>query len=684
MKYKILLSLVVLLAGSSLLHAEDSTKYVPEILVVKDASEVDELKSKGVIVWNQREDMLLCAIPETLYYGDIMKVKGNKNVKISLPAKPAMDVAKNYFDAYKIHLGEGLDKTYTGRGVVVGFCDSGFDPNHINFLDKDGNSRVRRLVYYNETAGIRKVMDTPEQIKAWTTDKDSENHATHVAGILAGSYDANGYSGMAPDAEIVACTAQLYDAAILSACEDIVEYAKMVNKPAVINLSLGSYNGPHDGTSLFCRYIDLIAQEAIVCLAAGNEATKTNSYRMYFTDENREWRVRVHSADWAQFDMYGLTDVWSADDRPVKMIFHVYDEAINGTVYSVTYDVSNSGQSIVISSETDSEFAKYFTGEIAIEGEVSDLNGRWVTTIMYDTHTDEPSPISSGNWARYTIGVEIQADPGVVADITCDSQYSRFVAWPGYSYPTADLSVSDLATANNVICVGMYNNRKSIPSISGGEHEYNFEPFQVSGYSSYGNLIDGRILPHTVAPGAGIVSSANRHSQVAYPATIPMMSAVAENNGISYYWMGNTGTSMSCPYVAGTIACWLEASPNLSSGDVKELLARTNLTDVPEMDNPRNGLGWFRPYQAMLQMPELSQITTTRDDSHLKIYVEKDAIKIENPLNEFQEIMLISAAGEIYEQQIVNPNSMLKIDVSNYQRGVYVVRAANYAKKIVK
>lgn len=225
-----------------------------------------------------------------------------------------------------------LVRPYTGSGVVTGFCDTGFDPNHIAFLDADGNSRVRLLVAYDEPNGERTVVDTPEGIASWTTDNVDEFHGTHVANIMAGGFRDGLYYGLAPDADIVATTSQLYDAGLLSACEDIVDYAKSVGKPAVINLSVGSYNGPHDGSSLFCRYMDMLAEDAIVCLSAGNEGQRNNTFRAAFTEDFRIWRTRTMSGNWMQFDMNGMIDAWSHDTRPVGISFLIRDN-VDSSVY---------------------------------------------------------------------------------------------------------------------------------------------------------------------------------------------------------------------------------------------------------------------------------------------------------------------------------------------------------------
>ena len=74
------------------------------------------------------------------------------------------------------------NKVYTGKGVMIGVLDSGFDPNHAMFLDANGNSRFKVIKKDNNAP----ITDA-SAIKAFTTDYNRSSHATHVCGIAAGA-----------------------------------------------------------------------------------------------------------------------------------------------------------------------------------------------------------------------------------------------------------------------------------------------------------------------------------------------------------------------------------------------------------------------------------------------------------------------------------------------------------------
>lgn len=668
-------------------EAGGEAAYIPSILIVRSDEEAAELESRGVVIWHRRADMALCVVPADRGESVLRSAAGAPGARgdfSSAPrrAVPVMDVAKTHFNASAIHSGDGLPQPYTGRGVIAGFVDIGFDPHHINFLDADGSSRVRRLIFYNEPAGVRRIVDSPEEIAVWTTDHIDETHATHVAGIMAGSYNANGYGGMAPGAEIVAATSELYDAGILSACEDIIEYAKSVGKPAVINLSLGSYNGPHDGSTLFNRYMDLLAEEAVICMASGNEGVMKSTFRTTFSETSGTWRTLVFNSEGSQFRMQGLTDIWSADSRPVSVRLHIYDEVTRTSVWQSASFTPGEGQEMLVTTDSDPALAAFLSGALRIAGGVSDLNGRCVTTVEYDTQTSEPNPSSDGRWARYCIGLEISGEPGVHADVTADCQYSRLAKWPGYAAPTSDLSVSDIATGHNVVCVGMYNSRDEIPEIGGSFRPAPYGSMVIYPASGYGTLIDGRVLPHSVAPGGCIVSSTNSHYAEAHPELISTFCAEETVGGKNYYWNVNTGTSMSTPYLAGTVATWLEAMPSLTGEDVREILAETNATDCYDAADPRNGNGWLRPYEGLKKALARADVSVpVVGAAEPAVVIRGDVAEILNPSGGELSVSVVSLSGVMAIPSLTVSGTVATVDLSGLQRGVYAISVSSDRQK---
>lgn len=691
-----LLVMMILQPLSSAMAHSDSefdAEYYPTILQFDGEDELRDLESAGVVVWHSRENMALALIP--LDSADSVKTMSKIRKKGGSPrlaprrAHPCMDIAKTHFNAAGIVNSQAVGTPYTGKGVVVGLCDIGLDPNHINFLDKDGKSRVKRVVYLNELHNERIALESAEAIHHWRSDDETQYHGTHVAGIMAGSYADNGFSGMAPGADIVMTSCKLYDVGILAACEEIIDYAKSVGKPAVINLSLGSYNGPHDGSTLFNRYLDLLGREAIICMASGNNGDARSSIKLDFTQDDTRWMGRLFNSSWDQMQMYGMTDVWSSDDSPISFRYHIYDDIDNALVYSSPVIDDSTEMPYETSHETDAEFAKYLTGSLSVYTDISELNGRRYLEFVYDTQAHAYHSAEE-KWARYSLVIEVIGEPGQKMDVTSDGQYSWFSRWRDYRQADDALSVSDIATGDNLICVGMYNNRSEMPRLNGTVKDFGVQPLTINVNSGFGTLRDGRVLPHTVAPGAYVVSSISTDYTENFPDKTSTMTARVSHNGKDYYWYYNIGTSMSTPYVAGVVATWLEAVPSLDVDDIKQIILESNATDCYDFSDGRNGQGWLRPVEGLVKAMGLSSVAQgSIDNSETAIMIKGDSAEIYNPGYSNLSISLVALDGAVIFRDVIVDDTFRAIDLSDLSKGLYILtvtdgRNAPVVKKFMR
>ena len=148
-----------------------------------------------------------------------------------------------------------LTGPYFGKDVVVGIIDNGFEYGHPNFYNKDHTAyRVKRVWDQNVDTGTPPTgfsygveYINQDSILKVAYDLPDASHGTHVAGIAAGADRTNGntYYGIAGDADIVLVSYLSDDTDIANGIKYIYDYATSVGKPCVINLSLGSYMGPH-------------------------------------------------------------------------------------------------------------------------------------------------------------------------------------------------------------------------------------------------------------------------------------------------------------------------------------------------------------------------------------------------------------------------------------------------------
>lgn len=586
---------------------EREALFTPRIVKVVNETEADSLKDAGVEILRRRGDILLCLFPNAATRS------GNNAARHKRTIVPTLDVAKTYFDAASVQNGAAAGTPYTGKGVVVGLCDIGIDPLHPTFLDSVGKSRIKRVVQYVESEGIRCQLDGDEDYLRWKTDDPDMYHATHVCGILAGGGAGTPYSGIAPDAEIVATVSTLTEVGLLAGVEDIIDYAQDAGKPAVINISVGSYTGPHDGSSLFSQYLDMCAEDAVIVLSSGNEGNARNTLVSDFTDKRKEISFRIGSADWTQFRMYGLTDIWSGSASPLSVSVGVYDADTKETAWIDTISMVG-GETVTYTWEgVGSETEEWpFEGELAAEGGVDPENGRYRVALGYEFLSPQPS--TDGSWARYELAVKVSGAPGEELEVYADGTYSRLMGLSGNPAPSTERTVSDLACGFNVVSVGMYGNRDSVPrshpEVFQDDEVYQESTGYQSGatviYSSYGSLRDGRVLPLTVAPGATLMSAASRWFHEFYP----MHPHLRLGDTV---WFDESGTSMSSPYVAGYIATWLEAIPTLTSADVRRIIAESNRIDIPDPDDPHNGCGYFDPARGLRLALEQAGVESTPD-----------------------------------------------------------------------
>ncbi len=488
----LILSLILPVAGALAASAAPAPqRYIPSLIRISDDAAIAALEEDGAKVWHRRGDIIIAFLPDDpatatgamtgcQYNGSVpsairraRRLPGVEQIERSRRLSPSLDTARSHFAAEDVLIGKGFPQPYTGKGVVVGLVDIGFDPLHVNFLADDGTPRVRRFVTINDTLALKNVMTTREEFEAVRTDDPDEWHATHVAGIMAGGYKDNGFNGIASDAEIVACTSLLYDAGILAGIEEIVGYARSQGKRCVVNLSLAGYIGPHDGTSLCDQYLAMLGEEAFICLATGNAGDTYNALSQTFTEQHPTARVRIHCSDWMQFDMTGATDIWSVDSTLSGQGFLSTTSTPAKWCMPLPSRMRRSIFFIASSPARIRNSAHYYDGWIELEGWERDReNGRCHLLLQYDAHTGIRVP--GKQWARYNIALEVTGPAGSGVQMFADGQSSRFVGFPGWPGPHAALSVSDMAAADRVIAVGMYNSRALLPVIDGSFREASF------------------------------------------------------------------------------------------------------------------------------------------------------------------------------------------------------------------
>ncbi len=484
----------------------------------------------------------------------------------------------------------GLEGTeYTGKGVVVGVIDTGIDFNHINFKDDEGVLRVKAVYLPADDTGNHPVIDgntlpgsefvTPDEIASLEADNNLTSHGTHTAGTAAGSF-RNGFEGVAPDADLVLCGMpedSFTDANIADAVNYIFNYAASVGKPAVINLSIGSNDWAHDGTSFLSQVFEEASGEGRLCiLSAGNDGNKPVHYLKSIEAETDTLHSVLVNPNGYFYN--GYVSVWSHSDATHDFYFTVVDYNTKSTLYrSQMFKDLPEDELVEISSETDTEFAKYFTGTVYVGAE-KEYNGRFHSLLM---------PIVTAVNRSYFIAVHYGAAAGTVIEAwTNSSIYLTDSGFAGYVRGNSEKSISDIATGPSVISVGAYVT-KTVVEAERGTVNYNLSPMDaIAAFSSYGPDAFGNRLPHVCAPGYVIESSYSRYDTQSrqYGKGYSFFENVDD---VDYPYGVIYGTSMSTPVVAGAVAVWLQVKPDLTAAQIKEVLQNSCLRDEVVTDgNP--------------------------------------------------------------------------------------------------
>ena len=480
-----------------------------------------------------------------------------------------------------------------------------------------------------------------KDIATFKTDDATSYHGSHTMGTMAGGYrgtatvaagdvqsgvsisDAeNPYYGIACNSDIAVGCGDLYDAIIAYGVDHILEFAAYKKQPAVINLSLGSNTGAHDGKGMINQYFDEVRKQdnAIICVSAGNEGDKKIAINKTFTDTDNTVQSFLLGQDMSDagfgFMTYGSVEVYSNDNTPLEIQAVIFNKK-RGRIaqrFPLTIDTANPGygQYWVSSSDfqqsdedkIDTQFARYFDGYIGIGWTYDEDSGRFYAIVdCYAENKEE------GNAdANYVIGFIATGKEGQRADCFCDGLFSTLTDFDidGWDDGMYNGSISDMATGNSILVVGSYDTRRDWAALDGGLYNsgYDISEGGISKFSSYGTLIDGRNLPHVCAPGAAVISTYNSYYVEAGYAPSSSINAEFDEAGRKNYWGWSIGTSMASPHVAGSIALWLEADPTLTLDDVKDIVKQTAVKGdaVLKADPVQAGAGKFNAYEGLKEV----------------------------------------------------------------------------------
>lgn len=627
--------------------------------------------------------LLLSVFSATLTIAQPKRVTDSLSLKVN-----RVSLLHNDYTTY------GFQQAVTGKGVIVGIVDVGFQLNHPAFLDKMG-TKNRIVRFWDQTISL----GTPPQGYSYgtlytdVTKIDYKNydgtHGTHVAGIAAGSgYGTPNYNqaGNAPDAELVFVNIKysndtipsgargdylVANPAIIDAFEYIFKYADSIGKPAVINLSWGMHTGPHDGTSLFDQAIDgLVGQGKVIVGAAGNERGRNMHFGHTFTgDTVSAWIGEAIKRDATYESIYA--DFWANAGSEFSIQLNLFDTLGNLLGYlPFVSSSSNSYSEAMFTNGTDT-LSAFFECIAA-----SPLNGK--SNILVKAYNNHPN--TNYVVARFTSANAVLHgwNSGGVDRWTSGGFNSAFKG----QQPFSNMKMGDNdyivgengGTANGIISVGAYATSFIWTDAWANIHSTYALPGYLANFSSQGPTVDGRIKPDVVAPGIMISSALNRY---AFDTTSSTYISIIGND--TNYYGGMGGTSMAAPQVAGIVALMLQINPSLTNEQIRTILHNTAASDTATGTTPNNVYGWGK-VDALSALQAVKGTTSTGKvlaSNGVLVYPNptknKFYIDFKNTDNQIVNCEITTIEGrKVFEKRTTD--TQLQIDAEGWATGVYLLK----------
>lgn len=509
-----------------------------------------------------------------------------------------------------------LDMGYTGQGVIMGVIDGGIDFNHGDFKNPDGSTRVLKIWNQYEPFdaartpakyGYGQVWDSTDINNGLATVSGQYlDHGCTVTGTAAGNAGENGYHrGVAPGADLVIVSSNFGGSnwlmRVAEAVDYIVSVADSLGKPCVINASLGSYLGSHDGLDQAALYIDSLLNQKpgrIMVAAAGN----SGAWPKY----HLEYDVTADTA----FTWFRHNNSMSLGPG---VFFEMWADTADLRLAEFSIAVDQISPSFRRCGRTDFYFPSECDGVIADDTIWNSAGERMATARFYsDVRGAQryyqvliPNPDSTigyrfallstgaGHFDLWsTTNVNLNYMDTVVPTPT------EFPPIVNYRFPDKRKTiVSSWACSPNVVTVGNFQGYNSYIDSQGTTWDEPIPAGAISKNSSKGPTRDNRTKPDISATGDHTLSAGSIGLLTWY-----------QNNAPDYLAQGgmhvmNGGTSMASPVVAGAAALLLQKCPSLTPQDFKQILIATAKQDAftGNVPNDTFGIGKINVYRALLQ-----------------------------------------------------------------------------------
>lgn len=505
-----------------------------------------------------------------------------------------------------VHNGESpLIAPFTGKDVVIGYIDTGIDFNHDDFKNADGSTRV--LYYWDHTLGVNaqtpskygygQVWDSSHVNAGTCTSLDNNAHGTTVSGAGSGNGLATGtHKGAAPESDIIIVETDFslpnWTLTVADGVDYIFSMADSLGKPVIVNTSVGTYFGSHDGLDPASQIIDSLMMDMpgrIVVAAAGNSGNK-GKYHVngnVTSDTSFTWfEVNMSSAFgspavyldlWADTADFNNVDFAFAADNPSPSFefrnrtqFYNIQSLLNTT----TLDSIMVGANKLAPVEF---YCEEVNGVYHIEAILENIDS---TSYLYRFET-----VGNGEydlWSGAWLGASDIKSTGLPT-------VGAFPPIAFYHAPDSlSTTVSSWTCSPNVVTVGNFTNRKQYLDYNSNWYIGASDPGLLSINSSKGPNRLGITKPDVSASGDLILAACPLWLSASLQGSNPGMLDIDGQH------VRNGGTSMASPVIAGIAALYLEKCPLATYQDFINDLYLNTWSDAQTGTTPNNAYGYGR------------------------------------------------------------------------------------------
>lgn len=556
-------------ARERMLTAGETNAVIPAYIRYSGSDIPSRLRAMGIEVDAIGKTVLTARIPLDLL-DSVADIEEISCIQGAAEAHMLLDTARIVTGVTQIEEAQeilGIITPFTGKGVMVAAIDGGLDFTHPAFYTADRSElRLKRVWVHDAATGTPPAgfsygaeLRTPEEILAYKTDLAYYSHGSHVMNIAAGGDMSSPYHGIAREATLAFSNFTDVDKGISDAIQYLFATADSLNMPAVINMSLGTQMGPHDGTSLRDVLGDeLTGKGRILVGAAGNDGMVDMHITRTFTESDTELMAGLAFLE--SNPGVGELQIWGEPGKTLKVNVCTVDKTTMQPVYkSRTFDCSRSATQTVTLQKPFDQSSGYFK----IVTQTSPLNSKPMAHITLNISDYKPDKV---------LAVLITGEEGSTVHAWCNNNYCCFRKHlSNMGEPDAKFGVCEIGgTGTNIITAASFNTRNFIQTLSGNPQYTTYTVGDISPFSNSGPTADGRMKPDVAAPGSLIASAFNSTST-----NDPAIVYNTTWNNKQYPYGVYQGTSMASPHVAGVIALWLQADPTLTPAQIRNTLDKT-------------------------------------------------------------------------------------------------------------